>query len=78
MIKRGMQPSHPGALIKEIVEGLNEESSKPYTIGQIAEGLGVTRKTLSFIINEKQNISIEMAIRLSIAFGTTAQFWINV
>lgn len=78
MIKRGMRPSHPGALIRQTIEGLKEETGLDYTQTQIAEGLGVTRKTLSNILNEHQGISSEMAVRLSEAFGTSAEFWLNV
>ncbi|MBK9510410.1 MAG: HigA family addiction module antidote protein [Cytophagaceae bacterium] len=78
MLIRGMRPSHPGVLIKETIEGLKEETGMDYTQSQIAEGLGVTRKTLSNILNEHQGISSEMAVRLSEAFGTSAEFWLNV
>ena len=78
MLKRGMQPSHPGALIKETIDGLKEETGHNYTQSEIAKGLGVTRKTLSSILNEHQGISSEMCVRLSEAFGTSAEFWLNV
>lgn len=78
MLKRGMRPSHPGVLIRETIDGLKEETGIDYTQGQIAEGLGVTRKTLSNILNEHQGISSEMAVRLSEAFGTSAEFWIDI
>lgn len=78
MMKRGMRPTHPGVLIRETIEGLREETGHPYTLGEIAEGLGITRKTLSAILNERQGISSEMSVRLSEAFGTSAQFWLNV
>jgi antitoxin HigA-1 len=78
MLKRGMRPSHPGALIRETIESLKEESGIDYTQSQIAEGLGITRKTLSNILNEHQGISSEMAVRLSEAFGTSADFWLNI
>ena len=78
MLKRGMQPAHPGALIKETIDGLKEETGHNYTQSEIAKGLGVTRKTLSGILNEHQGISSEMCVRLSEAFGTSAEFWLNV
>lgn len=78
MLKRGMQPSHPGALIKETIDGLKEETGHNYTQSEIAKGLGVTRKTLSSILNEHQGVSSEMCVRLSEAFGTSAEFWLNV
>jgi len=43
----------------------------------MAEALGVSRKTLSAILNERAGISPEMAVRLSIAFGTTSESWLN-
>lgn len=76
-MKREMQPSHPGALIKETIEGLKEETGHNYSQGEIAKGLGVTRKTLSNILNEHQGVSSEMCVRLSEAFGTSAEFWLN-
>ena len=42
-----------------------------------ATGLGVSRKTLSAILNGRAGISPEMAVRLSIAFDTSAESWIN-
>ncbi len=42
-----------------------------------AKALGVSRKTLSSIINGKSDISPEMAVRLSIAFNTSSESWLN-
>lgn len=78
MIKRGMRPPHPGSMIRDIVEGLREETGQAITNWEIAEGLGVTPKTLSNILNEHQGISPEMAIRLAEAFGTRADFWLKL
>ena len=65
-------PPHPGAIIKELcIEPLN------LTITETAKALGVSRKTLSSIINGKAGISPEMAVRLSIAFNTSSESWIN-
>lgn len=72
-------PAHPGELIRETIEGLREETGQKLTIAEVAEGLGVTRKTLSAILNAKQSVTPEMAIRLSTAFvNTTPEFWLNV
>lgn len=72
-------PAHPGELIRETIEGLREETGEKLTIGEVAHGLGVTRKTLSAILNQKQSVTPEMAIRLATAFAnTTAEFWLNV
>ncbi len=66
-------PPHPGEIIKEdylIPMGL--------TVTQVAKSLGVSRKNLSEIVNEKTGISAEMAIRLSIAFNTSPELWIGM
>ena len=65
-------PPHPG-------EVLNELCIKPVgaSITDIAKALDVSRKTLSSIINGRSGISPEMAIRLSIAFDTSAQSWLH-
>jgi antitoxin HigA-1 len=47
------------------------------TVTKTAEALGVSRKTLSAILNGRAGISPEMAIRLSIAFDTSAESWLN-
>ena len=64
-------PPHPGGFIlRECIEplGLN--------ITQAAEALGVSRKTLSELVNEKCGISPEMAVRLSKVFGSTPETWL--
>jgi addiction module HigA family antidote len=47
------------------------------TVTQAAAALDVSRKTLSAILNGRAGISPEMAIRLSLAFGTTPESWLN-
>lgn len=43
---------------------------------QAAAGLGVTRKTLSLLLNGHASLSPEMAVRLSKAFGRTPESWL--
>ena len=65
-------PPHPGKELRQLcLEPLG------LTVTQMAEALGVSRKTLSAILNERAGISPEMAVRLSIAFGTTSESWLN-
>ncbi len=65
-------PPHPGKIIKSLcLEPLG------LSVTEAAKGLGVSRKTLSAILNGRAGISPEMAVRLSIAFNTTAESWIN-
>jgi addiction module HigA family antidote len=47
------------------------------SVTEAAEALGVSRKTLSAILNSRAGVSPEMAVRLSIAFGTSAESWLN-
>ena len=65
-------PPHPGEIIRElclIPLGLSVTAA--------AKALGVTRKTLSELLNGKSGISPEMAIRLSLAFKTTPESWLS-
>lgn len=65
-------PPHPGEVIKELcLEPLG------LTVTEAAKGLGISRKTLSSILNGKAGISPEMAVRLSIAFNTSSESWLN-
>jgi addiction module HigA family antidote len=66
-------PAHPGEVLKELwLEPLG------LTLTQAAVRLGVTRKTVSKIINGHGAITPEMALRLEIVFGTSAQAWMNM
>ena len=65
-------PPHPGEVLRELcLEPLG------LSVTDAAEALGVSRKTLSAILNGRSGISPEMAIRLSKAFGTSAESWLN-
>jgi len=65
-------PPHPG----EVIRGLCLEPLG-ITVTDAAEALGVARKTLSAILNGRAGISPEMALRLSIAFSTSPESWMN-
>ena len=65
-------PPHPGEVIRKFcIEPLG------LTIGEAAKGLGVSRKTLSALLNGRFGISPVMAIRLSKAFGGSAESWLT-
>ncbi len=65
-------PPHPGSVLKKLcLEPLE------LTVTEAAKALGVSRKTLSAILNGRAGVSPEMAVRLSIAFDTTAESWLN-
>jgi addiction module HigA family antidote len=65
-------PPHPGEVLSELC-------LKPLglSVTQAAHALGVSRKTLSSIVNGRAGMSPEMAIRLSKAFDTTTESWLN-
>jgi addiction module HigA family antidote len=64
-------PPHPGEIIKELcLDPLG------VTVTDAAKALGVSRKTLSELLNGHSRISPEMAVRLSIALNTSAESWL--
>jgi addiction module HigA family antidote len=64
-------PPHPGEVIKELcLQPLG------LTVTEAARGLGVSRKTLSALLNGHFGISAEMAIRLSKGFGGSTESWL--
>ena len=65
-------PPHPGEILRDLcLEPLG------LSVTDAAKALGVSRKTLSSVLNGRAGISPEMAVRLSIAFDTTAESWLN-
>ena len=70
---RTRKPTHPGFMIrKEYMEPLR------LTVTALAVHLGVSRKHLSNILNEKVAVTPEVAMRLSRAFNTTPELWLNL
>ena len=66
-------PPHPGGIVRrQCLEPLG------LTVTRAAEGLGVTRQTLSELLNGRTGVSVEMAIRLSKAFGSTPETWLGM
>ena len=65
-------PPHPGEILKALcLEPLG------LTVTEAAKALGVSRKTLSAILNRRAGISPEMAVRLSLAVNTSAESWLQ-
>ncbi len=66
-------PPHPGEIVRwECLEPLG------LTVTRAAEGLGVTRQALSYLVNGKAGVSVEMALRLSQAFGSSPETWLGL
>lgn len=73
MGKMKRQPTHPGTILKEDYLVALEIS-----VTQMAANLGVSRKTLSKILNGKGAVTPDMALRLARAFDTTPDLWLNL
>ena len=65
-------PPHPGEVLRDLCL-----TPLGLTVTDAARALDVSRKTLSAILNGRAGVSPEMAVRLSLAFGTTAESWLN-
>ena len=66
-------PAHPGEVIKALCL-----KPKGISVADAAGQLGVSRKTLYKILNGKGSVTPEMALRLELVFGSTAQTWLNM
>jgi antitoxin HigA-1 len=68
-----LNPPHPGEIVRE-------ECLKPLglSVTAAARALGISRKSMSELVNERAGISAMMAIRLARAFGGTAETWLGV
>ncbi|WP_422413706.1 MULTISPECIES: HigA family addiction module antitoxin [unclassified Endozoicomonas] len=66
-------PVHPGKVLKEsYLEPLN------ISVTEAAKHLGVARKTLSELVNQRSNVSVEMAYKLAKACNTSPKLWLNM
>lgn len=73
VIKRNMNVIHPGAVLKlELIK------TNGLTVSEIASTLGVSRQTVSNILNEKAEITPEMALRIATVFGGTPEIWLHL
>ncbi|MEM7114085.1 MAG: HigA family addiction module antitoxin [Chloroflexota bacterium] len=67
------RPTHPGEFVRE---DILEEFS--LTQAELAEKLGVSRRTINQLVNEKRGVSADMALRLGQLTQTTPQLWLNL
>ena len=66
-------PPHPGGIVRrQCLEPLG------LSVTGAAKGLGVTRQALSQLVNERTGISVDMAVRLSKAFGSSPETWLRM
>ncbi len=67
------KPSHPGALIRNVI--LPETG---ITVSDLARRCGVARNTMSKVVNERGDVTEDIAIRLSRVLGSSPRFWIGM
>lgn len=71
--QRKRQPNHPGKILKyHYLEPLQ------LSVTEVADVLGISRKTLSAIVNGRASITSDLALRLSKAFKTSPELWLNL
>ncbi len=63
-------PAHPGRILANYLRGRS--------VTEVARHLGITRPALSRVLNGKAGISADMALRISEAFNTDAEFWLRL
>jgi addiction module HigA family antidote len=70
---RKRRPTHPGAILREDIlpaAGINQT--------QLADLIGVSRRTVHEVVQERRPITVDMAQRLSRILGNAPQFWLNM
>lgn len=70
---KNRKPTHPGAILREdVLPSLNISQT------ELADCLGVSRRTVSQILHEHRPLTVDMAIRLAHFLGTTPESWLNM
>jgi len=70
-MSRMHDPAHPGEVVREYLP-------ENVTVSDAARCLGVSRQTLSALLNKRAGVSADMALRLSQALGTSAEMWVSM
>lgn len=73
MRTRKREPSHPGSILK-----LHYLDPSGISVTDLAKDLRLSRKTVSKILNERGAVTTDVALRLSRAFNTTPELWLNL
>lgn len=80
-IQRKVRPSHPGAILRNMLDELAADGSDEFaslTQKELAKRLGVSQRVVSELIRERRTMTADMAIRLSRVFNTTPDIWMNL
>ena len=73
MRTRKRPPSHPGSILR-----LHYLDPSGISVTDLAKDLRLSRKTVSKILNEHAAVTTDVALRLSRAFDTTPELWLNL
>jgi addiction module HigA family antidote len=80
-IQRKVRPTHPGAILRNMLEELTSEGSNrlpPLTQKELAGRLGVSRQVINELLRERRSMTADLAIRLSRVLKTTPDIWMNL
>jgi addiction module HigA family antidote len=80
-IQRKMRPTHPGAILRNMLAELAEDGRDQFaslTQKELGKRLGVSPRTVSELIHERRAMTADVAIRLSRVFKTTPDIWMNL
>jgi len=69
----GLSPTHPGEILRETVLPALDRSKTEF-----AAALGISRRTLYDILDEKQGVTAKVALRLGRVLGNGAEIWMNL
>ena len=70
-MSRMHNPAHPGEVLREYLpDGM--------TVGEAAARLGISRQSLSALLNGRGGVSADMALRLSLALKTSPEMWLSM
>jgi addiction module HigA family antidote len=70
-MSRMHNPAHPGEVLREYLP-------EDLAVTEAAKRLGVSRQSLSALLNGRAGVSAEMALRLEAALGTSAEMWLEM
>src|SRR5256886_8022607 len=71
--RRRRQPTHPGAILRE---GVLPALRMPQT--ELARRLGVSRMTVNTLLQEKRDLSVELAARIAKLLGHSSESWLRM
>lgn len=73
IVKRNRRPTHPGAMLREDIlpeAGINQT--------ELATMMGVSRRAINELCQERRGVSTDMAHRLARVFGNSPEFWLRM